>query len=166
MKKLILFDLDGTLVETGPGILSSLKKAFQETGKETPDDDTLKRFIGPTLDYSFKTYANIPDDEIEMMIRAFRKFYKSEGIFMGGPYPGVIDTLETLSDSCVLAIASAKPQSSVETVLDHFGLRDFFQTVVGSDYTCNRIHKNEIITEVLEAHPDIRWYYIPSGEGK
>ncbi len=154
MKKLILFDLDGTLVETGPGILNSLKKTFREIGKDLPDDETLERFIGPTLDYSFQTYANIAEEEIPLMIQTFRKYYKNEGIFMGGPYPGMVRTLELLSERCQLAVATAKPQSSAETVLCHFGLKDYFKTVVGSDFRCNRIAKDDIITKVLESHLD------------
>jgi phosphoglycolate phosphatase len=155
MTKLILFDLDGTLVETGPGILNSLKKTFKEIGKDLPDDETLERFIGPTLDYSFQTYANISEEEVPLMVQTFRKYYKSEGIFMGGPYPGMIRTLEWLSERCQLAVATAKPQSSAETVLCHFGLKDYFKTVVGSDFLIKRIEKNDIITKVLESHLDI-----------
>lgn len=155
MKKLILFDLDGTLVETGPGILDSLKKTFKETKRAVPEDKILERFIGPRLEYSFQTYADIPEEEIGLMLKIFRKFYNKEGIFMGAPYPGMVETLQKLSEHCVLAVASAKPQSSVNIVLEHFGLKKYFQTLVGSDVLLNRIHKNEIITEVMKNHPDI-----------
>ena len=60
----VIFDFDGTVVDTGEGILKSLQYSFKEMGREVPDLNDLKKFIGPPIYYSYTTFYNVSEDEV------------------------------------------------------------------------------------------------------
>ncbi len=153
MKELVMFDLDGTLVETGPGILDALRKTFWEKGMEPPAEEILHRFIGPPLTESFHLFAGIAKEQLATMVDTFRKHYQQDGIYRGGPYPGMVETLASLGSRVSLAVATAKPQESAEIVLQYFGLRDYFDVVVGSDLATGLMGKEQIMVKVLAQYP-------------
>lgn len=154
MKHLILFDLDGTLVETGPGILYALKQAFRQHRLPVPPDASLHRFIGPKLEDSFRDFAGLDQTMVPRMVDTFRVHYQQQGIRMGGPYAGMIEVLRALGEDAVLAVATAKPQDSAHWVLEHFGLRPLFETLVGSDPDTGLVDKRDIIARAVRCHAD------------
>lgn len=119
----VLFDLDGTLTESHPGILSCVKLALQEMGKPIPRLEQLRKFIGPPLAYSFTQFCGMTMKEAEEGIERYRLHYNREGIFECSVYEGIFPLLEELKARGVkLAVATAKPGSMARRVLEHFGL--------------------------------------------
>ena len=130
MYKTIFFDLDGTLTDSGEGILKSLEYAFRELGFEVPDMKTLRMFIGPPLVTSFREYVNFDDETTEKAILKYRERYVVKGIYENSPYEGIPELLEELKNKgCRLAIATTKPEHMAKTVTDHYDLTKYFETI-------------------------------------
>ena len=129
----VLFDFDGTLVDTGEGILKSLQFAFEDHGRPVPDLQDLKKFIGPPIYYSFTTFYGVSEDEVGAYIKSYRKRYKEKGIYECRLYDGMLETLRALKEGGVkLGIASSKPQHLIYDVMDYIGITDLFDAVVGT----------------------------------
>lgn len=129
----ILFDLDGTLTASGPGITRSAQYALHRMGIEEPDASKLTFFVGPPLNLTFRERYGMNDEETARAISLFRERYDTKGVFENELYPGIVDMLKKLSISGhVLAVSSSKPQYLVEEVLSHFDIRKYFRVIVGS----------------------------------
>ena len=89
MYKAILFDLDGTLTDSGEGITKSVQYALEKLGKPEPDLSKLRCFVGPPLHEMFKTYAGIDDEAADQAIVWYRERYAPIGIFENAPYEGI-----------------------------------------------------------------------------
>lgn len=133
--KTVLFDFDGTLVDTSEGILQSLKYAFDTAGKEVPPECVLRKFIGPPLASSFQDLCGFSDDEAKKMIALFQKDYNSDGLYVSKVYDGMIETLEQLKkDGAGVGIVSLKPKKMLDRLLDHYGIGHLFSYVYGTVY--------------------------------
>ena len=129
----ILFDLDGTLTESGPGITHAVQYALHQMGIEEPNRSQLECFVGPPLNVSFREYYGMNEQQSAEAIHHFREVYDREMIYENEVYPGVPKLLKTLHEQGVhLAIASSKPENMVHKVLEYFGLKSFFDVIVGS----------------------------------
>lgn len=150
MKKMILFDLDGTLTESGEGITKSVRYALEKMGRPEPDLQKLRVFVGPPLTEQFMAYAGMSREEAEQAVIYYRERYSVTGIFENRPYPGIPQMLRTLKESGVLlAVASSKNTESVDRVLEHFALKEYFDGAVGSELDGRRSKKADVIEEVL-----------------
>ena len=146
----ILFDLDGTLTASGPGILASVRYALAELGEPIPGQAVLDRFIGPPLATSFAELCGLSPDRVEEAIGAYRVHYIQRGMFDNAVYDGIPDALDHLSDAGgTLAVATSKAEPYARDILDHFGLSDRFAVVVGSELDGRRTDKAEVIAEAL-----------------
>ncbi|HBN80696.1 MAG TPA: haloacid dehalogenase, partial [Ruminococcaceae bacterium] len=85
--KMVLFDLDGTLTKSGPGIIGSVIQTLNRMKLPVPPEATLRRFIGPPLSQSFARYCGLSAEESEHAVAVYREFYHSEGIFNNSLYP-------------------------------------------------------------------------------
>lgn len=133
MYKYIFFDLDGTLTNSGEGIIKSLEYAFTKLKLEVPDKPTLTKFIGPPLVVSFHEYMNFDDDTTEKAIKLYRERYEDKGIFENEPYEGIPNLLKELTESGFrLAVATTKPEHMAIRVIEHYSLAPFFETVSGA----------------------------------
>lgn len=150
MRKTILFDLDGTLTESGEGITKSVQYALKKMGKPEPDLHKLRVFIGPPLMEQFMKYAGMSEAEAKKAVAWYRERYVPIGIFENRPYPGVPKMLQALADDgFLLAVASSKTEESVLRVLERYGLEGFFAAAVGSLPDGRRSRKEEVIEEAL-----------------
>lgn len=129
----ILFDLDGTLTESGPGITRSVQYALHQMEIEEPDLQKLEPFVGPPLNLSFRERYGMNEEETGRAIHYFRESYDTKGIYENNVYPGVRELLQQLHEQgSRLAIASSKPEPMVHRVLEHFGIAGYFDVIVGS----------------------------------
>ena len=129
----ILFDLDGTLTESGPGITRSVQYALHRMGIEEPDLGKLEPFVGPPLNLSFRERYGMNEEESAQAIHYFREVYDTKGVYENRLYPGIRELLQQLHQAGIrLAIASSKPEPMVHKVLEHFGIQDDFNVIVGS----------------------------------
>ena len=129
----LIFDFDGTVVDTGEGILKSLQFAFLDQGDRVPDLSDLRKFIGPPIYYSFTAFYGVPEERVADYIKSYRARYRAKGVYECAPYPGMAETLQTLRQRGVkLGIASSKPQTLIYDVMTHLGITDLFDAVVGT----------------------------------
>lgn len=150
MYRAILFDLDGTLTQSGEGITKSVQYALEKLGKPEPDLKKLEVFVGPPLLQQFMKYADLDEETAVKAVEYYRERYTDVGIFENRPYPGVEEMLEGLKrKGYILAVASSKPERFVRRILDHFHLTGYFQEIVGSEMNGGRTSKAEVIEEAL-----------------
>lgn len=152
MFRYILFDFDGTVVNTGEGILKSLQYSFYEMGHEVPSQEELKKFIGPPVYYSFTHYYGIGEDEVGDYIRKYRERYKREGIYECELYKDMLTLLGTLKDSGYTSgIASSKPEHLIFDVADYLDITKYFDAVVGVKSDASRhTTKTGLILEAMD----------------
>ena len=147
----ILFDLDGTLTDSSPGIVRSIQHALVKMGLEEKDEDKLRSFVGPGLKYTFRRNYFYEEEDVEQAVKFYRSYFSTKGIFENELYEGAVDLLKSLHDDGIkIALATAKPTYFANIILKHFEIRDYFDVVVGSHLNGNRTDKREIIAEVMD----------------
>lgn len=149
-KKAIFFDLDGTLTDSGEGIINSVILALEHFGIPVPPRDTLGIFVGPPLDQSFVKYG-IPPEKTDEAIRIFRSRYNTVGVYENYPYPGIHDLLKKLkAQGHRLFVATSKPEETAILVLNHFGLAEYFEQICGATPDSSRVEKADVIAYLFE----------------
>ena len=127
---ILLFDLDGTLTDSGPGIMHAAKTALQSFGIDGLSEQELRYFVGPPLWESFGKY--LPEEQISAAIDRFREYYRVTGWLENEPYPGVRECLHTLQAAGKrMYVATSKLESMARQVLTHFDLMQYFDGVCG-----------------------------------
>lgn len=150
MYQTILFDLDGTLTDSGQGILNSVAYALDQMGIEESNPENLKRFIGPPLYESFARFYQLNPADTQAAIDAFRVYFKERGMFENQLYPGIVPLLEDLTEAGkTLAIATSKPEVFAKQILDYFGIAHYFDVIAGASLDSSRISKTDVITYAL-----------------
>lgn len=153
MKKYFLFDLDGTLSDSAPGITKSVQYALEHFDIHVDDLNELRPFVGPPLVDSFMTFYGMSKEEADEAVKVYRERYVPIGIYENSIFPGIKHMLKSIKkNGGVLAVASGKPQKMVEIVLNHFGIRKYFDVCVGSDPEkgLGLISKEDIVNEALK----------------
>lgn len=150
MQKTILFDLDGTLTDSGEGIINCAILALNHFGLPVPDRETLRVFVGPPLDETFIKFG-VPADKTDEAIAVYRSRYTTVGKFENIPYPGVEELLQTLKNKGhSLCVATSKPEHMSVEILEHFHLAKYFDHICGATLDGSRSKKADIITYLLE----------------
>lgn len=147
----IFFDLDGTLTEPKVGITKSVAYALKYYGIHVEDLDTLCPFIGPPLKDSFMKYYGFDDAKAEEAVEKYREYFRPYGIYENEMYEGVDNLLKQLKEcGKTIVLATSKPTVFAEIILKHFGLRSYFDCVVGSELDGTRVKKGDVIAYALE----------------
>lgn len=150
MKKYFLFDLDGTLTDPKEGITTCVQYALHSLGIEEPDLDRLESFIGPPLKDSFMEFYGMDEEQAQAAVKKYRERFNDKGLYENEIYPGIAPMLQMLSEKGFrLAVASSKPTVFVEKILEHFGIRQYFKVVVGSELDGSRTSKDQVVMEAL-----------------
>lgn len=145
----VFFDLDGTLTDSGQGIMNCAQLALDHYGIPVARREDLRVFVGPPLRDTFRKFG-IPREEIENAVGIFRQRYQTVGKFENFPYPGIRELLEALSKTHTLFVATSKPESMAVEILEKFGLAPFFQQICGADMDGARDSKEAVIAYLLE----------------
>lgn len=154
-KKAIFFDLDGTLTDSGEGIMNCATLALEHFGLPVPSREEMRVFVGPPLDQTFIKFG-IPADKTDEAIRVFRSRYTTVGKFENFPYPGVANMLQALKDQGHrLFVATSKPEVMANEVLRHFDLDGYFEQIAGATLDGSRSHKADVITYLLGLTGDV-----------
>ncbi|HFI0346100.1 TPA: HAD family hydrolase [Streptococcus suis] len=150
MYQTILFDLDGTLTDSGQGILHSVAYALDQMGIDEPDLANLQRFIGPPLYESFSRFYHLNPADTQVAVDAFRVYFKDKGMFENQLYDGILPLLESLKQAGkTLAIATSKPEVFAKQILDYFGIAHYFDVIAGASLDSSRINKTDVISYAL-----------------
>ena len=149
MKKAILFDLDGTLTDSGEGIMNCAKLALEHYGLPIPSEAELRTFVGPPLHESFIRFG-IPAEEADNAIKIYRSRYIPIGKFENHPYEGIREVLEQLKAAGhTLYVATSKPESMSVEILEHFDLAKYFDIIAGASFDRSRSSKEDVIAYLL-----------------
>lgn len=148
--KAILFDLDGTLTDSGEGIINCAILALEHFGLPVPSREALRVFVGPPLHESFIRHG-VPEDRAEEAVAVYRSRYIPIGKYENTPYPGIRQLLETLqSHGHRLYVATSKPEGMSIDILQHFDLAKYFTRICGASMDFSRNSKEKVIAYLLE----------------
>lgn len=148
--KHILFDLDGTLTDSGEGIMNCAKIALEHYGLPIPSEPELRTFVGPPLHDSFIRFG-VPAEEADNAVNIYRSRYIPIGAYENTPYPGIRELLAKLVDEGhKLYVATSKPEGMSVKILEHFDLAKYFTIICGASMDKSRSSKEAVIAYLLE----------------
>ena len=150
----ILFDLDGTLTDSGLGITKAVQYALGQMGYEVPERESLFCFIGPPLHRSFQKHYRMDEATSVEAVRQFRVYYNQMGgILENEVYGGIREMLAALKQAGKrLMVATSKPQAAAELVMHHFGLDEYVPEIIGGTDDPRRNTKGKVIAWVLREY--------------
>lgn len=152
--KTALFDLDGTITDSGPGIMNSIRYALKKHGIPVPSEEVLKTFIGPPLKDQFQAVFKVTEEESAELVVSYREYYREKGIIENSVYDGVFELLGRLREAGVqVVMATSKPEEFAKQIADHFDFAKYFDFIGGACMGVNgdRTGKYEVIEYVLES---------------
>lgn len=146
----VLFDLDGTLTDPVQGICGSVQYALQKAGRSVEPIESYHKYIGPPLLRSFEVYANATPEEAQELLGYYRERFSTVGLFENEVYPDIPELLRDLKAAGIhMAVATGKPTVYSEQILEHFGLRQYFDIVSGISLDREPLDKCEVILHAL-----------------
>lgn len=147
----ILFDLDGTLTNSQLGITTCVAYALESFGIHTENPEELRKFIGPPLKESFVKYYNMTNGEGDRAVEKYRERFATVGLYENEVYAGIPELLQKLkAQGKTLLVATSKPTVYSDKILEHFGLKEYFSYIAGSELDGTRVNKAEVIQYALE----------------
>lgn len=145
----VLFDLDGTLTDSGEGIRKCVKYAFEKLDLKVPEQKDLNLFIGPPLAEMFPQFG-VPAERCDEAVSWFRRRYTGPGKFENRPCQGITELLESLKqDGYHLFVATSKPETTALEILQHFHMDGFFDEIAGATESHERETKDAVIAYLL-----------------
>ncbi|MBA8794613.1 phosphoglycolate phosphatase [Friedmanniella endophytica] len=155
--RMVLFDLDGTLVDSAPGIHASVRFAAAALGLPAPTPTQLNAMVGPPLQEGFVDVLGVPAARLDAAVDAYRTHYRAGAMFDVTVFAGIPDLLAALGAAgAVLAVTTSKPEVFARDILAAVGLFDAFASVHGATLDGAVRHKEQVVRLGLEAHPGTR----------
>lgn len=150
MYKAVIFDLDGTLLDTSLGIISSVKYAIKKNGYDELDNETMNSFIGPPIQKSFARVYGVSKEEADKVAADFRNHYSTVDLFKAELYNDIIKLLKLLkSKNIKIGVATYKREDYAKKLLDEFGITPYCDSIIGSDFE-GKLTKSDIINLCIE----------------
>ena len=148
----VLFDLDGTLTDSAPGIFHSVQYTIEKLGLKPLDEATMRQFVGPPLHNSFMQHFSMDADQAAHAMTVYREDFADRGLFINSVYVGIPNLLRRLKAQGVyLALATSKPTVYARRILEHFGLLELFDATVGTSLETQHHDKADLIRAALPA---------------
>ncbi|WP_332698582.1 MULTISPECIES: HAD hydrolase-like protein [Alphaproteobacteria] len=150
----VLLDLDGTLIDSEPGILSSCRAALRALGHTPEPSLDLSALIGPPIEDGMRwLLERYGDDRVTEAVAAYRSDYGQRGLFSSLPYPGIGQALTAMRRAgAQLILATSKRREFAQRILEHIGFDGFFVAIHGSEPGGALDHKPELISHIAELH--------------
>lgn len=150
--KTAIFDLDGTITDSGPGIMNAIRYAVKKRGLPDVPEEVLRSFIGPPLKEQFRSVFGLSDDEGTIMVATYREYYGEKGIFENRVYDGVPEVLQKLQEAGVrILMATSKPEKYAKQIAEHFGFDKYFDFIGGACMDGRRTDKHDVIEYVIDS---------------
>ena len=144
----VLFDLDGTLTQSELGIWNCAKYAAEKMGFPVPEEEILKKWIGPPLIWSFQNLMGMTEAQAWQAQKIYRERYTTVGKYENQVYPGVRNMLRALKGNGVhLGVVTGKPEGPTRDILDYFGLSKFMECLACA--TDGHAEKDQLIRSVM-----------------
>lgn len=151
MRKFLLFDLDGTITDSGPGIRNCASYALESFGIHENDEARLNRFVGPPLDVSFREFYGLDQEDSWKAVKKYRERYETIGLYENSVIPGIPQLLaQCKKEGFINLLATSKPEVFALRILDHFELSDLFDIVSGADLEGKHVLKADIVQTDLQ----------------
>lgn len=148
----VLFDLDGTLTDSGLGVGNGVLYAIREMGFSEPEPAELRKYLGPPLWTSFRDFAGMDEEQTKLAVELYRKYYNETGAYENSVYPGIPELLTELNNKNKrLAVATSKVDYAAVNILQHFNLDHHFDVIAGGDeHGVHRGTKALVIAHALD----------------
>ena len=149
MHNTVIFDMDGTLINTSKGIFATANHTMRVLGMEELPESQLRKFVGPPLPACFRIACGLDEDLIETACKIYREEYLKGNMYLGEVYPGIVDLLDILKEKGItLGVATLKTENMAFEILKKKGLLPYFKSVKGADVE-DKLTKAQIIKNVL-----------------
>ena len=146
----VIFDLDGTLTQSDEGIYKSICYAAEKLGFAAPDEADRRKFVGPSLMWSFTELLGMGEEQARQALEAYRERYWKVGLFENRVYPGIRNLLRMLKRrGDWVAIATGKPMEPSRRIMEHFDLSRYFDRIVGPGFGEASAEKEDLIRAAL-----------------
>ncbi len=147
----ILFDLDGTIVDSSKGVTNSVAYALKKFGIIEGDKKKLLKFLGPPLYDSFRAYYDMSHDQANEAVVAYREYYRDRGIHEHVLYPDIANLLDTLKkEGFTVWLATSKPTDFARVILEEQGLLPYFSFLAGATFDGSRNNKESVLRYALD----------------
>lgn len=155
----VLFDLDGTILDSAPGVFRCFEHTLRMLHREPIDRATMRRFLGPPLSDTFGRSLGMEGDELERAIAIYRAEYRATGAITASLFDGVIDIIRSVRAKGIpVGVATSKAAAGVAQVFDHFELNDEFDIIATASDDESRSSKADVVAlalrELTEAGAD------------
>ena len=152
--KLVIFDVDGTLLDTSEGLIKSTLYTIEKLGYPMPTKEILLSFVGPRIQDSLAKVFGLQGEELDRAATVFRNHYKEGAVMLAKPYEGMYDVLQAIKHKEIhMAIATNKRQDFVEALADKYGISDYINVIWGTDFQ-GKLKKEDLIRNCIEAFPE------------
>ena len=149
--RLALFDLDGTLIDSASGILSSIEYAFAQIGAPLPEREILHTWIGPPFHQTFPSVLGDDPARVELAIENYREHYMATGWAGHSVYPGIAEVIAALvAAGCALGVVTTKPVAQARKIIEHLPFAAAFARIYGPDIKTAHSAKTQMIAQALE----------------
>jgi len=146
----VLLDLDGTLIDSAPGITSTLAWTFEKLGRPVPSPSALLEYVGPPLLHSFETITGMTEPEARHALATYRERYLDHGVTNVTAYDGIADLLSAVAASGLpSSLATSKPESLARIALTHLGLMEHIDIMTGASEDEVRSEKKDVVALAL-----------------
>ena len=146
----ILFDLDGTIVDSAPGITATLAYTFEQMGLPVPTPSELVAYVGPPILDSFRDLAGFTTEEAQRALSIYRPQYLETGVYDATVYEGVPSVLHAIHTAGIpLSLATSKPELPATLILEHFSLASQFDIITGASADEVRSAKADVVAEAI-----------------
>lgn len=141
----VIFDLDGTLLDTSEGIIKAVEYTIRKYNLNKLTNDQLLSFIGPPIQESFNRMYNFDEEKCQRLAETFRERYKTIDLLKAKPYNGIYELLNHLLENNIkIAVSTYKREDYAKTLLDAFEFNKYFNIINGAD-NYNKLKKKDII---------------------
>jgi len=150
----VLLDLDGTLVDSQPGIVASSLAALRALGHDPDENLDIRHIIGPPLEDMLRVLLRAHgDDRLEQAVLAYRRHYGDSGLFGSEPYPGIRDALHEMRQAGLrIYLATSKREVFARRILEHLELATYFDGIYGSVPGGALDQKPELLAHIVSEH--------------
>ncbi len=147
----VLWDLDGTIVDSSPGIYDSFRATFAELQIDCPSDQQLRSFMGPPLPITFREHLGFSEELTERAVQVYRKHYLPAGALNASLFPGVVELIQASKDAhLAVALATSKGESGTRIVGEKFDFLRHFHFLGTASADDKRNTKADVIAYALE----------------
>ena len=147
----VIFDLDGTLLDTSEGVFASVRHTVEALGKPALDEATLRTFIGPPVKLSLIRLYGLDEDAANQATEIFRTQYKDHDLLKAEPYAGIKELIRALrAQGYKIGVATLKREDYALTLLEHYHFTELCDSICGSDFA-SKMTKADVLHKCLNA---------------